>query len=306
MNAITQNRSIGGADLIAPILFIHGSLGSSAQWQETIDALNSDAPVMSIDLSGYGRNGPWLSERPISLAEEAMVVLRPLGRQVRRLHIVGHGFGAAVALKIAELWPERITSLVLIEPISVFARPGAECRSRPDRFCGGGERGDRSLERRQAGRGLRVVHRILERFRGMGHLGRGCPPAVDCSSPSFAFRFRGLPGRCRASWRRCRIGDANHARRRHRFTIDRSRRCRSFGACDARRQSQVHPRCRPHAARNPSRVARHPPPAPFWQSRNSHTQCSNSADGSHRSGGIAIASRAPNGLKRFVGWCKDC
>ncbi|MEE9590438.1 MAG: alpha/beta hydrolase [Hyphomicrobiaceae bacterium] len=119
MNAITQNRSIGGADLIAPILFIHGSLGSSAQWQETIDALNSDAPVMSIDLSGYGRNGPWLSERPISLAEEAMVVLRPLGRQVRRLHIVGHGFGAAVALKIAELWPERIASLVLIEPISV-------------------------------------------------------------------------------------------------------------------------------------------------------------------------------------------
>ncbi len=50
------------------------------------------------------------------LADEAYAIARQAAGPGERVHLVGHSYGGAVALKLAMGWPERIASLTLIEP----------------------------------------------------------------------------------------------------------------------------------------------------------------------------------------------
>ena len=64
---------------------------------------------------GYGESGP--ASGPMSMAEMAAdcrALLDHLG--VSRAHLVGHSFGATIALQLARDAPERVHSLVLMEP----------------------------------------------------------------------------------------------------------------------------------------------------------------------------------------------
>lgn len=54
---------------------------------------------------------------PITLADEAAVVARVIDRLPGRVHLVGHSYGGAVALRLA-LGSDRLASLVLVEPVS--------------------------------------------------------------------------------------------------------------------------------------------------------------------------------------------
>ena len=68
------------------------------------------------DLHGYGGTDAWPGERPLRLADEAALVAALIKRIGAPVHLVGHSYGGAVALRLAADYPERIARLTLIEP----------------------------------------------------------------------------------------------------------------------------------------------------------------------------------------------
>jgi len=99
-----------------PVLLLHCSGSSSAQWRTLIAKLASRYRVIAPDLLGYGASGAWSGRGEFSLAQEAAMVRSLLGRLDEPAHLVGHSYGGAVALHVARTRPERLRSLTLIEP----------------------------------------------------------------------------------------------------------------------------------------------------------------------------------------------
>jgi pimeloyl-ACP methyl ester carboxylesterase len=106
-------------DTAAPVVLLHGSAFSGAQWRALADQLTPRYHVLAPDLCGYGTSAGWSGRGAFRLAHETAGVLAdilPLGAPV---HLVGHSYGGAVALHIARQRPELVRSLTLIEPVAV-------------------------------------------------------------------------------------------------------------------------------------------------------------------------------------------
>lgn len=98
------------------IVLLHSSGNSSRQWTSLIDRLSHRHTVHAPDFHGHGRRHPWDRAAPITLADE-VALIAPLLTSGRRVHLVGHSFGAAVALKAATLYPGAVASVVVYEPV---------------------------------------------------------------------------------------------------------------------------------------------------------------------------------------------
>lgn len=112
------------------VVCLHSSASSSAQWRALMDRLAGRFHVLAADLYGCGRSPPWPDERQLALADEA-ALLDPVFRAAGELfHLIGHSYGAAVALRAALADPRRLRSLVLFEPV-LFAVLFAEDSLQP-------------------------------------------------------------------------------------------------------------------------------------------------------------------------------
>jgi pimeloyl-ACP methyl ester carboxylesterase len=109
----------------APLLALHSSASTGGQWKSLAQALGSERQVFSPDLPGYGRAAfrDVSRDDSASLAGDAAAVLRGLSGKAPAFHLVGHSYGAAVALKIALCQPQRVLSLTLIEPVLFHLLP---------------------------------------------------------------------------------------------------------------------------------------------------------------------------------------
>ncbi len=99
----------------APVVALHGSASSGGQWRSLVGYLEGRFRVLTPDLPGNGRS-PALRGGGGGLAPVAEALDSVIARAGRPIHLVGHSFGGAVALKLALLRPERVRSLTLIEP----------------------------------------------------------------------------------------------------------------------------------------------------------------------------------------------
>ena len=103
-----------------PVVLLHGFAASGAQWQETTGRLRARHRIIAPDLPGYGGSQSTPSDRTGHAAPGLAPTLPALTCLVDRIgqpvHLVGHGFGAAVAAKFAMAHPELVASLALIEP----------------------------------------------------------------------------------------------------------------------------------------------------------------------------------------------
>ena len=102
-----------GADAAPAVLLIHGVTASHLSWPSVAERLDS-ARVIAPDLRGRGRSNEL--EGPSGLAVHArdlVAVLDALG--VDRAVVVGHSMGAFVALVLGDLYPERVSRLVLVD-----------------------------------------------------------------------------------------------------------------------------------------------------------------------------------------------
>lgn len=103
---------------------IHCSLAHSGSWGRMARHLSGLLTMTAFDLPGHGRSAVWDGRGEIQkvTADIAETFLSA------PTDVIGHSFGATVALRLAVMRPELVRSLTLIEPV-FFA---AAFQDRPD------------------------------------------------------------------------------------------------------------------------------------------------------------------------------
>jgi pimeloyl-ACP methyl ester carboxylesterase len=101
------------------VVLLHGKNFWGAYWEATIRALNDAGfNVVVPDQIGFGRSSkPDINYSFDLLAANTMKVLDAL--KVEKAAIVGHSMGGMVAVRIARNYPDRVTHLVLENPIGL-------------------------------------------------------------------------------------------------------------------------------------------------------------------------------------------
>lgn len=113
------------------VVCLHANAGSSGQWRALMERLAPDFRVLAPDSWSAGRSPRWVSDRIISLADEVRLLEPVLARAGSGAMLVGHSYGAAIALKAALLHPRRVRALALYEP-TLFSLLDAESPSPND------------------------------------------------------------------------------------------------------------------------------------------------------------------------------
>ena len=98
------------------VVLIHSSVSGNRQWRALVDALKERFRLLAINLFGYGDTPPWPGARPLTLADQAELVLALCEETQGPIHIVGHSFGGSVAAWAAAMLGPRAGRLVLLEP----------------------------------------------------------------------------------------------------------------------------------------------------------------------------------------------
>ena len=107
------------------VVCIHSNASTSGQWRALMDLLAPRFRVLAPDSYGSGKSPEWPSDRFISLRDEATLIEPVLTRAGSPLALVGHSYGAAVALMTALSSPGRVGAMALYEP-TLFALLNAE------------------------------------------------------------------------------------------------------------------------------------------------------------------------------------
>ena len=116
--AMPHVRDSGGTG--TGVVCLHANASSSSQWRHLSELLAPRFRVLAADLYGAGASPEWPSRRVITLADEVALLAPVLAAAGSPLVLVGHSYGAAVALKAALADPRRVAALVLYEP-TLFA-----------------------------------------------------------------------------------------------------------------------------------------------------------------------------------------
>lgn len=112
-----------------PLVLLHSSGGSSAQWRALAERLSTRYRVLAPDLYGYGATAPWPGRGPLVLAHEAQIVHALLARAGAPAHLVGHSYGGAVALHLAREGGAELRSLALVEPVAFHLLKGHDAQA---------------------------------------------------------------------------------------------------------------------------------------------------------------------------------
>ena len=107
------------------VVCIHSNASSSAQWRGLMELLASEFRVLAPDSYGSGKSPEWPSDRVITLGDEAALIEPVLAAAGSPLALVGHSYGAAVALIAALANPGRVRAMALYEP-TLFSLLDAE------------------------------------------------------------------------------------------------------------------------------------------------------------------------------------
>lgn len=95
------------------VILIHGMHSDSETWETTKDALcKKGMRVVTYDLRGHGDSVAMGDDYSMEvMAKDLEALRRSLG--VKDVHLIGHSYGARIALKYSESFPGRVKSLVL-------------------------------------------------------------------------------------------------------------------------------------------------------------------------------------------------
>ncbi|MFO1313217.1 MAG: alpha/beta hydrolase [Burkholderiales bacterium] len=109
------------AGLRTPVVMLHASLSCKSQWNPLVERLGARYEPVSLDLVGYGTHALPPPASAFTIDDEVRHVERQLKAVIgaRPFHLVGHSYGALVALRLAQRQPARVASLSLYEPAAL-------------------------------------------------------------------------------------------------------------------------------------------------------------------------------------------
>ncbi|WP_143218962.1 alpha/beta fold hydrolase [Actinokineospora bangkokensis] len=105
-----------------PVLLLPGRAGGVVMWEPNLPAFAGSRPVYALDL--LGEPGRSVQTAPVrTAADQAAWLVDVLERlDLRGAHLLGYSFGGWLAANLALRAPERLASLVLVDPVQTFAR----------------------------------------------------------------------------------------------------------------------------------------------------------------------------------------
>ena len=92
---------------------IHCSLAHSSSWGRMAGRLSGALTMTAFDMPGHGRSAAWDGR------DEIQKITAEIGADFldQPADIIGHSFGATVALRLAVMRPDLVRTLTLIEPV---------------------------------------------------------------------------------------------------------------------------------------------------------------------------------------------
>ena len=107
------------------VVCLHSNASNSSQWRALMESLAPKFRVLAADSYGAGKSPAWPTDRPVGLRDEAALLEPVFALAGEPFALVGHSYGAAVALIAALAQPHRVRALALYEP-TLFALLDAE------------------------------------------------------------------------------------------------------------------------------------------------------------------------------------
>jgi 2-succinyl-6-hydroxy-2,4-cyclohexadiene-1-carboxylate synthase len=107
------NHEVSGDRRSPAVLFLHGFMGSSADWRETMAMMGDQTFSIAVDLPGHGAS-LGLPPDTYTIEGATRAVIRILeGLEVVRPVVAGYSMGGRLALYLALRYPNRCTGLFL-------------------------------------------------------------------------------------------------------------------------------------------------------------------------------------------------
>lgn len=113
INGVNYHYEVHGKGGGTPLLMLHGGLMSGESFAPIVPMFTKGRQVILVDQKGHGRTA--LDDRPIrceGVADDLDALLGQLGRA--QVDVLGHSFGACVALRLAIQHPDRVRRLVVV------------------------------------------------------------------------------------------------------------------------------------------------------------------------------------------------
>ncbi|MEV6923817.1 alpha/beta hydrolase [Dactylosporangium sp. NPDC051485] len=102
-----------------PLVLLHGIANTRAVWHDVIPELAGRRAVYAYDHRGHGES-PHLGHGPAYTIDALVTDLADFltAHGLTRAHVAGHSLGGAVALRFAAAHAGRVSSLILIDPVT--------------------------------------------------------------------------------------------------------------------------------------------------------------------------------------------
>ncbi|MDY7039722.1 MAG: alpha/beta hydrolase [Chloroflexota bacterium] len=98
-----------------PLLFLHGWLGSWRYWMATMEELSIHYRAYALDLWGFGDSDKSRNKYTVrEYVELVYAFLDKLGMLNKRVSLVGHALGAAVAVDFARQYPQHADRVLAV------------------------------------------------------------------------------------------------------------------------------------------------------------------------------------------------
>lgn len=99
------------------VLLLHGFLENKTMWDKCVSALSKNQRIITIDLLGHGET-ECLGYVHTMEDQADMIFAVLISLRIRKIVLVGHSMGGYVALAFAELYPDYVKGLFLLNSSS--------------------------------------------------------------------------------------------------------------------------------------------------------------------------------------------
>lgn len=153
---------VGGGE---PIVFLHSGGSTGAQWRQAGKHLEDGWRLLALNFFGMGGTGAWPGPGALTHDDECVLVAALAAEVGEPIHLVGHSYGGAVALRVAVTRAAPMRSLTLVEPM---AMPLLGEAGETGVFAEYNELRDRYLDAADAGRAEEALEPYVDYWNGEG------------------------------------------------------------------------------------------------------------------------------------------